>query len=240
MELIKIRDLKFRWNGQKQNLLEIDEFDVIKGERLFIKGSSGSGKSSLLSLLAGIVIPQSGSIKILGETITKMNGAKRDDFRANHIGYIFQMFNLVPYLSLIDNVSLPCHFSHSRKEKIETSGTNINDEALRLLNELGLGDDEIINKPVTELSVGQQQRVAACRALIGSPEILIADEPTSSLDADAQKAFIDLLSDECKQKNITLLFVSHDTRFSHLFDRSVSLNNGKIIAEKQVNEGGML
>ena len=235
--MITIRDLRFKWKGHGRNLLEIDCLSVPKGERLFIKGSSGSGKSSFLSLLAGITLPQSGSIEILDQTINTLKPSERDEFRADHIGYIFQMFNLVPYLSVIDNVTLPCHFSRARKQRVAETGRGIDDEAARLLGELGLSGSEITNKPVTELSVGQQQRVAACRSLIGSPEILIADEPTSSLDADAQTAFVELLSRECKQNDITLLFVSHDTRLMYLFDRTASLEDGKITFEENHADG---
>jgi putative ABC transport system ATP-binding protein len=238
MEIVKINDLTFKWEGQKNNLLEIADFSIKKGERFFLKGVSGSGKSSLLGLLAGINEPQQGQIEVLGKATNKMKPALRDEFRANHIGYIFQQFNLVPYLSVIENVTLPCFFSDRRKANISSAGKQLTDEAKRLLAEVGLTGKEILNKPVSELSVGQQQRVAACRALIGSPELLIADEPTSSLDENAQKAFIDLLSEECKQNEITLLFVSHDTRFTHLFDRSATLHDGKIVMENPKSKGG--
>lgn len=237
MEIIHIKDVVFKWNGQRQNLLEIDDFSIPKGERLFIKGTSGSGKSSLLSLLAGITLPLSGSIKILDQSINKLTPAERDEFRADHIGYIFQMFNLISYLSVIDNVTLPTQFSKTRNARVAGTGKSIDGEARRLLLALGLSGAETLNKPVSELSVGQQQRVAACRSLIGSPEILIADEPTSALDADAQKAFIDLLSKECQQDNITLIFVSHDTRLTHLFDRTASLEHGKIVFEDHQDTG---
>ncbi len=229
--MITIRDLRFRWNRQRHNLLEIDDFSMSRGDRLFLKGASGSGKSSFLSLLSGITLPQSGSIEILGQPINELKPEQRDEFRADHIGYIFQMFNLIPYLPVIDNVTMPCHFSRIREERVAGTGRQIVDEAKRLLDALGLSETEIINKPVTELSVGQQQRVAACRSLIGSPEILIADEPTSSLDADAQKAFVDLLSEECRQNDITLLFVSHDTGLNRHFDRTAALVDGNIIFE---------
>jgi len=239
MEIIKIKDLTFKWKGQRNNLLEIDDFSIKKGERFFLKGVSGSGKSSLLGLLAGINTPQQGQIEVLQKPLNTMKAALRDEFRANHIGYIFQQFNLVPYLSVIENVTLPCFFSSRRRTNISNAGKQINDEAKRLLAEVGLAGNEILNKSVSELSVGQQQRVAACRALIGSPELLIANEPTSSLDEDAQKAFIDLLSNECKQNEITLLFVSHDTRFTQLFDRSATLHEGKIVYETQKSKGGV-
>jgi putative ABC transport system ATP-binding protein len=233
MDTIIIKELSFQWKGQNKALLENIDITIPKGEHIFIQGKSGSGKSSLLSLLVGINLPRTGGIEVLGSQMNKLSAAERDEFRGDHIGYIFQMFNLVPYLSVLDNVLLPCTFSKVRKEKILKAGKRPIDEARRLLAELGLMDDEILNKKVTELSVGQQQRVAACRALIGSPEILIADEPTSSLDEDAQNSFINLISKECKLHDITLIFVSHDARFKNLFDRKFELKEGQLIPENK-------
>ncbi len=237
--MIKIHDLKFKWDAQQDYLLNIHEFTIRQGERLFLRGASGSGKSSLLSLLSGIMLPQSGTIEVLGRSLNAMKGTGRDQFRADHIGYIFQMFNLVPYLSVIENVTLPCYFSRKRYHSVARSARELNDEAMRLLEHVGLSGTAYVNKPVTELSVGQQQRVAACRALIGNPEILIADEPTSSLDEDAQQSFINLLSRECSQNNITLIFVSHDTRFTQLFDRNAELIKGRIMLHHADEKGGV-
>ncbi|MEM1001528.1 MAG: ATP-binding cassette domain-containing protein, partial [Bacteroidota bacterium] len=150
---------------------------------------------------------------------------------ADHIGYIFQMFNLLPYLSVVENVTLPCSFSKHRFNKVAGNDKKVDDEAVRLLSKLGLSDSKLLSKPVTELSLGQQQRVAACRALIGSPEILIADEPTSALDADAQESFLELLSEECSNNDITLIFVSHDERLSNGFDKIARLKNGALSLE---------
>lgn len=228
MEAIVIKDLEFKWEKASAPILSIDRLELKAKSSVFLQGPSGSGKSTLLSLLSGILIPQSGSITILGQSINALSGKERDKFRADHIGYIFQMFNLLPYLSVIENVTLPCSFSKKRSEKVGSSKDDISKEAIRLLNKLGFTTDEMLNKPVTELSLGQQQRVAACRALIGGPEILIADEPTSALDADAQQDFLDLLSEECQRNDITLIFVSHDERLSKQFDTVAKLNNGTI------------
>jgi putative ABC transport system ATP-binding protein len=219
---IDISKLHFSWDGRAP-ILEIESLQIDKGERVFIEGPSGSGKSTLLSLIAGVVLPQKGSISVNGKPMGVLNGAKRDRFRADHIGFIYQMFNLIPYLSVVENVTLPCRFSLRRRERAAGRSSSYEAEAIRLLEKLGLDGAAVINKPATDLSVGQQQRVAAARALIGTPEILIADEPTSSLDAGHRQAFIQLLFQECDRREITLIFVSHDTNLAGLFDRTIRL-----------------
>jgi putative ABC transport system ATP-binding protein len=222
--VIDIKHLTFRWRKEGPPILDLPELTIRQGERVFIKGASGSGKSTLLSLIGGVLLPQRGSITVLGRVINKLDASSRDSFRAEHIGLIFQMFNLIPYLSVIDNVLLPCRFSDKRKKQIETRGDSLKDEAKRLLEHLDL-HDELLQQPVTELSVGQQQRVAAARALIGAPELVIADEPTSSLDADRRAGFLQLLIKECSEKNTTLIFVSHDSALESYFDRSIQLSD---------------
>lgn len=221
---ISIKQLEFSWKENLPLTLNIEQLDIQSGERVFIKGASGSGKSTLLSLLGGVLLPQKGHIEILGQQINNLNGTARDVFRANHVGFIFQMFNLLPYLSVIENVILPLQFSAQRKQRV-LKNSNMKEEALRLLSHLDLTDKDILSRSTHELSVGQQQRVAAARALIGSPEIVIADEPTSSLDTDRRDAFIDLLVNECNENQSTLIFVSHDQTLKHHFDRSISLND---------------
>jgi len=187
-------------------------------------GPSGSGKTTLLGLLAGILKPQRGSVTVLGTDITTLHSIARDRFRADHIGFIFQMFNLIPYLSVVENIILPCHFSALRKKRALEHSSDLKSEALRLLTRLNLHDEQLLKKPVVELSIGQQQRVAAARALMGAPELLIADEPTSSLDSDHRQAFINLLFEECKASTTTLVFVSHDTSLAGLFHRRLQLD----------------
>ncbi len=222
--VIRLEKLRYAWPGQQTPLLDITNLEVVRGERLFVRGPSGSGKSTLLGLIAGVLAPQSGAIEVLGHSLETMSAAARDRFRADHFGIIFQQFNLIPYLSVIENVILPCHFSQSRQRRALSQSADIGDEALRLLDHLDMAGPEFVHKPVTELSVGQQQRVAAARALIGSPEILIADEPTSSMDADRRAAFIELLFRECEEVGSTLLFVSHDQGLQALFKRAIGLD----------------
>lgn len=221
--LIRLDSLTFSWAAGQEPLLDIERLDIEAGEKVFIEGPSGSGKSTLLNLLAGVLVPQHGEVSILGQKMTETSGPARDRFRADHIGVIFQMFNLIPYLSIAENVTLPCRFSKKKLGRAEARGGGPAREAERLLGELNLADPQLLKRPVSELSVGQQQRVAAARALIGAPEIVIADEPTSSLDAGHREAFIKLLFQECEQAGSTLVFVSHDGSLARFFDRSLAL-----------------
>ena len=226
---IDLENVEFGW-VRGRPILQIERLSIAAGERVFVHGPSGSGKSSLLSLLAGIVIPQVGSIKVLGTQTTKLSAAERDTFRGDHFGVIFQMFNLVPYLSIAENVTLPCRFSARRKAQAQKSGTIAN-EARRLLEHLDLAEEARSGRDVMKLSVGQQQRVAAARALIGRPEIVLADEPTSALDSDRREAFLQLLFRECEAEGLTLVFVSHDRSLRTLFDRTVALQELNRAAE---------
>jgi putative ABC transport system ATP-binding protein len=221
--MVRITDVRFRWRRQGPLVLDIPSLGVDKGERVFIKGPSGGGKTTLLNLLGGVTVPESGSVAIMGTDLAVLGGARRDAFRADHIGFVFQMFNLVPYLTLIDNVILPCRFSAARRQRALARGGNLAGEARRMLEHMDLDLDALMSRPVTELSVGQQQRVAVARALIGAPELVIADEPTSSLDADARRSFLDLLFREVREAKSTLLFVSHDASLEAAFDRSLAL-----------------
>ncbi|MBI4754531.1 MAG: ATP-binding cassette domain-containing protein, partial [Betaproteobacteria bacterium] len=190
-EAIRIAGLHFRWPRQAAACLDIDEFDVEPGERVFLHGPSGSGKSTLLGLLGGIAVPQRGTVEVLGASLNTLSPRARDRLRADRIGFIFQQFNLLPWLSALDNVLLPCTFSSRRKGRAGQPRK----EAERLFDHLDLAAD-LWHKPAAELSVGQQQRVAAARALICRPEIIIADEPTAALDAPRQQRFVDLLLQE--------------------------------------------
>lgn len=221
-QIVDISNLRFQWPNTPV-LLDIETFKLAPSERLFLRGASGSGKSTLLGLISGVLEAQSGTINILGQNIAALPGSWRDAIRADHLGVIFQMFNLVPYLSLVQNVALPCRFSKARMDAVKAAG-GVEVEAKRLLSRLGLSDPEMLKRNVTELSVGQQQRVAAARALIGGPSLIIADEPTSALDADSRDRFIELLSEEAKRTNAAMLFVSHDASLASLFDRAVDLD----------------
>ncbi|KTF12192.1 ABC transporter ATP-binding protein [Pseudoalteromonas sp. H105] len=221
--MINIHRLSFKWHTQQTiPTLTIPSLVIEPGEHVFLHGPSGCGKSTLLSLLAGINKPSSGSLCVLNTNLAHLSNRKRDAFRSDHIGYIFQNFNLLPYLSPLENVMLGCQFSKSRQQKALQQSSSLEQEAARLLSALGL-TTEHHQQSVANLSIGQQQRVAAARAFIGSPELIIADEPTSALDANNRSAFIELLFAQANIAGSTLVFVSHDESLQTLFNRSISL-----------------
>lgn len=220
---IAIRDLRFAWQPDGPTVVDLPRLDIAPGERVFIEGPSGSGKSTLLALLAGVTVATTGEVRVLEQRLDRLGRVARDRFRADHIGYIFQSFNLIPYLSVVENVTLPGRFSRQRRERAMTRSGSVAAEARRLLDHLDMARADVLQRPVTELSVGQQQRVAAARALMGSPQLVIADEPTSALDSDLREAFVGLLFAECAASGATLVFVSHDRTLEPLFDRTIRL-----------------
>ncbi len=221
--LLKVTDLHFGW-GQEPDFLIVDDFSMQRGSHVFLEGPSGSGKSTLLGMIAGVLSPRSGAISMNGKRLDALSMSDRDKLRADSMGVIFQLFNLLPYLSMIDNVLLPCRFSSKRRENVLSKADSLEDEARRLLSRLGL-PTEMHTRKVSNLSVGQQQRVAAARAFIGSPNLIIADEPTSSVDTAARDAFLALLMEEASATNAGLLFVSHDRSLASAFQTQVSLTD---------------
>jgi len=219
--VVQISNLVFAWPDQEP-VIDIADFTINRGERVFLAGPSGSGKSTLLGLIGGVLAADAGEIRVLGTALSRLRTAERDRYRSDNIGFIFQLFNLLPYLSVIDNVTLPCRFSARRQERALRQSDSAEADAVRLLSHLDIGD-ELLGRRVTELSIGQQQRVAAARALIGAPALLIADEPTSALDHDLRERFIDLLLSECAAAGSAILFVSHDTSLGPLFSRRLQL-----------------
>lgn len=215
--------LRFRWRRGAPLCLAVDGLRLDRGERLFVHGPSGTGKSTLLAMLGGVLVPEEGSLKMsVDDTevdLCTLSERGRDRFRVDHIGFVFQQFNLVPYLSVLDNVLLPTRFSARRRRRLRAKPVQ---EARRLLRALDLSAS-LESTPVTQLSVGQQQRVAVARALIGSPELIIADEPTSALDAQRQADFLSLLLEESALRGSSVIFVSHDTRLAQNFPRQLAL-----------------
>lgn len=214
---INLSNIRFSYPEQSNSLLlDIPSWSLSAGEHTLIYGSSGSGKSTLLNIINGLLSVNSGHVKVLGQHLNKMTSRQRDNFRANNIGYIFQQFNLIPYLNAVDNIQLASYFSKSK--------SSLNEKIKALLKTLNLPEKDW-NKPVRSLSIGQQQRIAIARALINKPTLLIADEPTSSLDQENSDSFMALLMSIVEKNNITLLFVSHDMSLSHYFTRVQSLND---------------
>lgn len=222
MTMISLEQLRYRWPKHDIDTIHIEQLQIQQGERIFLFGPSGTGKSTLLGLLAGIHRPTLGKISILNQDLTSLSNAKRDQFRADHIGTIFQNFNLLAYLNPLENVMLGCHFSTLRTNKAVQQHGSVKQAARHLLAQLGISEP-LLHHSVGELSIGQQQRIAAARAVIGKPELIIADEPTSALDADNRAAFINLLFEQATQCNATLLFVSHDQSLAPMFSRQLSL-----------------
>lgn len=231
--VVQLSKLKFRYEktstiakfskdpkdpNESRWILDIPDLTVKTGEHTFIYGPSGSGKTTLLGLLAGILQPQEGRVTLLGRRLSSLQGSLRDRFRGDHIGYIFQMFNLIPYLTVRQNILLPLEMSRLRASRLKRS---VDEEVSDLAS--GLGIAALLDKPVTELSVGQQQRVAAARALMGRPEILIADEPTSALDFNHRENFLKTMFSAAEKAGTTVLFVSHDQTLRPLFARCLSL-----------------
>lgn len=212
---IALHNVVFRWQKDLPPVLTIPEFIVPRGQRVFLYGPSGSGKTTLLNLLTGINVPESGTVQILDQALNTLSGRKRDQFRARHIGIIFQQFNLIPYLSVQDNVQLARQLA---------GNTGIVDDSAELLASLGL-EQALWQRPAHALSVGQQQRVAVARALINRPELVIADEPTSALDSDHRDGFLQLLMDAAAERGGTIMFVSHDRALQHHFDQQLDIRS---------------
>lgn len=217
--VVEIKNLEFRYPSNHEPTLLIEHFELKPKERVFLYGPSGTGKSTFLETLAGILLPQKGEVKILGQDLTQMRANDRDRYRADHLGYIFQSFNLLPFLSLRENILLPLSLSPTRSSRVEKPEK----ELQFLLEKLGLLGVQY--KKVRQLSVGQQQRVAVARALLGAPELILADEPTSSLDYDHRERFLNLLFELAEDEGSAVLFVSHDRTLEKMFDRSLSLTD---------------
>jgi putative ABC transport system ATP-binding protein len=214
-KVVQIDGLRFGWRSGGPDTLAIDRLAIGRGEHVFVHGPSGCGKSTLLGVMAGVLLPRAGRCRVLGADWQAWSGSRRDAFRADHIGVLFQQFNLLPYLSVVDNVLLPGGFSARRAKNGGPA------EARHLLRRMGL-DEGLWTRPAAQLSVGQQQRVAAARCLIGRPELVIADEPTSALDTAHRDRFMDLLQGECRAAGSTLVFVSHDQGLAPRFDRRLA------------------
>ena len=216
--VLQVRQLRYRWPGQRSDIVQLQDLSLGAGERMLVHGDSGSGKSTLLSLAAGVLLPTEGLVSLMGQSWQDLSAASRERWRADHVGYLFQQLNLLPYLSVLDNVLLPCRFSRRRAERCGQP----QEQARELLHALDLAPS-LWPQQAARLSVGQQQRVAAARALIGQPELVVADEPTSALDERRRDGFMQLLLEQCERSGCALLFVTHDSRLASYFPRTVHL-----------------
>ena len=215
MELaIKLSDVAFRWHRDTPNVLNIADWQVEAGRKVFVYGPSGSGKSTLLNVLSGVLRANQGEVSVLGQNLQQLSGSRRDQFRANHMGMIFQQFNLLPYLSGRDNIKLAGYFSQARAAQPEQHFAQI-------CAQLQLSES-LLAQSAGHMSVGQQQRIAVARALINQPQLIIADEPTSALDSELRDQFINLLLN-CAADS-TVIFVSHDRSLLGHFEQHVELS----------------
>jgi putative ABC transport system ATP-binding protein len=195
-------------NGERLPILDVPHFAIEPGEQVVIRGRSGCGKTTLLSAIAGLTQIDAGSVQLRGVEITRLAEAGRDRFRARHIGFVFQTFNLLPGFSAIENVVLGMTFTGQKTDR---------GRAADLLGQVGLGH-RLTHKPAA-LSVGEQQRVAVARALANQPSLLLADEPTANVDPGHQQQVVDLLREACRRENVALLLVTHADEVADQFER---------------------
>jgi putative ABC transport system ATP-binding protein len=214
-----LQTLGLEYHYQHGKNIIFPEIEVERGQRLLVSGFSGCGKTTLLSLIAGTLKLQTGDIKFDSHEYSKMSSILLDQFRADHIGYIFQTLNLIPFLSVSENIALGVRFSQSRKSKV----AGLNQEIIRLVNSLGL-EKETLKTPVNLLSVGQQQRVAVARAFLGRPDLILADEPTSALDSETTKKFLDEMMETFDATKQAIVMVSHDASIGPYFDSVIDFN----------------
>lgn len=217
MELIQLHDIVYKFT--QDNMFSLDDLTIHQGEHSLILGPSGCGKSTLLNLISGSITPQQGCIQVLGQDMTALKSVQKDRFRADHIGIIFQQFNLLPFADVYTNIALATEFSKIRKKNVH----DIKAEIIQLLEHLNLPAATVLHKKANQLSVGQQQRVAVARALLGKPQIILADEPTSALDDDAANRFMELVFKNAEIVGATVIMVSHNRDFIPFFPRHIAL-----------------
>ena len=209
--MLEIRNLQKSYDepsGNRLLILDIPQLDVAEGEQVVLRGESGGGKTTLLHIISGIVSADSGSIRLDGTELTNFSEATRDRIRADKMGYVFQTFNLLPAFTALENVCLGMTFARKKMNS---------ERGKELLNKVGLSDR--MHYLPSQLSVGQQQRVAVARALANKPRLLLTDEPTANVDPVNQKRIIDLIKDVCRQESVAILLVTHSDEIASRFER---------------------
>lgn len=227
MTAINIENLEYTWPGASDPVLRVPKFKVEQGETVFLRGASGSGKSTLLSLMAGTLSAAPGAVNILETDLAKLSVRRRDRFRAEHIGIVFQQFNLIPFLTVGANLRLAARFTGQAAQDVSV-------RSRQLIETLQLHPD-LLERQADRLSVGQQQRVAIARAFINQPEIILADEPTSALDANARDHFVKLLLSVRDTTGCSIVFASHDDSLAQFFDTHQALTNINLIQQQELS-----
>lgn len=225
MEILKVENLSKKYGKKDTEVVALDNvsFSVNKGEFVAIVGASGSGKSTLLHLIGGVDNPTSGKVYINGTDIYSLNNDSLAIFRRRQVGLIYQFYNLIPILNVKENITLPC----------DLDGQKVDEKRLKeLLYILGL--EKRVNHLPNELSGGQQQRVSIGRAMINTPSIVLADEPTGNLDSKASREIIDLLKVSNQKYNQTIIVITHDENIALEADRIITIQDGKLISDEKV------
>jgi len=227
--MITLRDINFRY-PQSGFHLHIPQFEVKSGEHLAVTGCSGCGKTTLLKILAGILVPCSGQVCVAHQDLTSLNDTARRRFRIRSIGQVFQNFELIESLRLIDNILLPFMINGAL-----TLDTAARTRARQLAESAGLG--QRFHQPVNRLSQGERQRVAICRAVVTRPSLILADEPTGNLDTQTSQSAMELLHDQARRSDATFVAVTHDQECLSGFDRTVNFTD--LTAEQTVRRNAL-
>lgn len=212
---VRIRDLEFAF-GDREFVLRIDELDIAPGSRVALVGPSGCGKTTLLHLVAGILTPKRGEVRVGDVPLAERSDRERRDFRIRNIGMVFQSFELIEYLRVLDNILLPYRINSAL-----VLDSAVKERARVLAATLGIG--ERLHRRIQHLSQGERQRVAICRALLSRPSLVLADEPTGNLDPRTTSRILDVFFEQVEQAGATLVVVTHDHGLLERFDRVVDL-----------------